>query len=127
MVAELLGLVSGLGLTVPLFLPVPTGSTEVLFIGAVFVGAIAILFGVHPEAVLGATYLMLIMYFVDVLGPHPLLAALIIATAALARLAGVGGDKLRDWMHEAGPETMAAVAGVIQHLVTTRGGGREDE
>lgn len=111
----------------PLFLPLPTTPNEWLFIGAVFIGAMAILFGVHPEAVLGVMYLGLIVYFVDVLGPHPLFAAIIIGTAALARLAGVGGDKLRNWVDDAGPETMAAVAGILQHIVSNRGGGREDD
>ncbi|QLG61950.1 hypothetical protein [Halorarum salinum] len=111
----------------PLFLPLPTTPNELVFLAAVFAGAMAILFGIHPTAVLGAAYLVLVMYFVDVLGPHPMLAVLIIATAALARLAGVGGDKLRTWLHNAGPETLAAVAGVLQHLISTRRGGRENE
>ena len=114
-------------LDLPLFLPLPITLDEHLFIAAVFIGAMAVLFGIHPEVVLGITYFALIMYFVDVLGPHPLLAAMIIGTAAIARLAGVGGEKLRDSVTEASPETMAAVAGVLQPLISNRRGDREDE
>lgn len=111
----------------PLFLPRPTSPDELLFIGAVFIGAMAILFGIHAEVVLGVMYLGLIMYFVDVLGPHPLLAAMIIGTAAVCRLAGVGGQKLWESVNGAGPETMAAIASLIQYLRSNRGGDREDE
>lgn len=111
----------------PLFLPLPTAPTEWLFIGAVFIGAMAILFEIHPTAVLGVTYLVLIMYVVDVLGPHPLLAVMIIVSAAIARVAGLGGEKLRTWVGEAGPDTLVAIAGLVQHFGSTRGGDCEDD
>ena len=127
MAGELLHAFMDAGPRLPLFLPLPMTLDERLFIAAVFIGAMAVLFGVYPEVVLGVTYLVLVIYFVDVLGPHPLLAALIIGTAAIARLAGVTGEKLWDSVTEGNPETMAAIAGILQHLISNRRGDREDE
>lgn len=111
----------------PLFLPLPTTPDELLFVTAVSIGALAILFGLHPEVVLGITYVGLVIYFANLLGPHPMLAALIIGTAAFARLLGLGGQSLRNLLHNAGPETMVAAAGVLEVLITRWRGGREDD
>lgn len=107
----------------PLFFAPDLQPNEVLFAVVVFAGAIAILMDIHPEVVLGTVFLLMVMMFVDVLGPSPFLAIMVIVIAAIVRLGADGGQKLTD----ASPETLAVLATVLDNLLTTDQDNREDE
>lgn len=111
----------------PLFLPLPTTPEEFVFVAAVFGGALAVMFGIRPVVVLGVAYLVLIMFFVELLGPHPMLAVMIIGTAALARLIVMGGYNLGERIGNEGPETTATLTTVLASLLSAVTNRREED
>ena len=102
------------------FLPRLTPS-ELLFAMLVFTGAICVLFNIRPVAVLGATLLLTIITFVDLLGMSPFLALMVILAAAFIRVIGTAGS-----LEDIDPELLAALAAIIDRGTTTRD-DREDD
>lgn len=101
------------------FLPRLTPS-ELLFALLVFAAAICIIFNIRPVAILGATLLLTIITFVDLLGMSPFFALMVILLATVIRIIGTAGTE------GGNPELLAVLAAIIDRATTTPD-DREDD
>lgn len=107
-------------LLLPLFLDTAFGKT--IFVLAVFGAAMGILFTPHAEYLLSLALLIVLGWAVDILGPHPMLAVLVLTAAGFGRIVLNTGE----WFRDANAETQAMVLAFVDELLDFVGADRRE-